>query len=203
MATSRYTTFDANWGRDRISADAGGARDWLTFHASSDALFIDLVPSTKRAEVRSGANVIQFALSVVIEWVQGGYGNDRISGTEGPNMLNGSIGDDRIYGRGGNDTLSGDVSVFAEQGQDVIYGGPGNDTIIGEGGGDDMYGGPGNDTFTDDRHDADYDEIYAGPGDDTINMRDGDDSDIICTGPGNDTVVADDFDTVDPLSCPD
>lgn len=153
----QYNVYDDNWGADRISADSSGAKDWLIFQISAGALDIDLKPSTTRAEVASGANTINFASKVVIEWVQAGPGNDTIKGNSANNYIQGRDEHDNMAGRGGNDHLVGDTGVFGDVGNDVLNGGPGRDVLD---------GGPGNDTFY--AQDGEADEIICGPGGDVI-----------------------------------
>lgn len=195
----QYNFYEDNWGVDRISGDSSGAKDWLIFHRSqtAGALTIDLVPSPDRAEVSSGANTINFASKVVIEWVQGGLDSDTIKGNSANNYLQGRDLHDRLIGRGGNDTLYGDTAVFSDEGNDVLNGGPGRDTLNGGPGHDDLYGGDGDDDI-EDTEDPDFDEVYGGSGDDTIDVKDGDGFiDVVCTGPGVDSVSADAEDAVD------
>ncbi|MBI3673673.1 MAG: hypothetical protein HY245_09685, partial [Rhizobiales bacterium] len=66
------------------------------------------------------------------EMVQGGSGNDTITGNGSDNSLAGGIGNDTLNGAGGNDTLTGGA------GADSLTGGTGDDifryTAITEGG---------------------------------------------------------------------
>jgi len=65
----------------------------------------------------------------------GGYytteGNDRITGGDGPNVIDGLGGNDVLIGGGGDDTLRGG------EGNDTLFAGPGNDLLEG-GNGDDI-----------------------------------------------------------------
>lgn len=155
----QYNFYEDNWGLDRISADGGGAEDWLIFHRSETAggLMIDLVPSPTSFEVTSGTNRINFAPNVVIEWVQAGLGNDIVMGNSADNYLQGHDLNDRLIGRGGADHLVGDTAVFSDQGNDVLNGGPGRDVLD---------GGPGSDTFY--ARDGEADEIDCGDGADRV-----------------------------------
>lgn len=73
--------------------------------------------------------------------VNGGYGDDTLTGDEraeqinansGNDTINAGAGNDLIYGSWGNDVLAG------EEGNDLVYGGYGNDTVSG-GAGDDLF----------------------------------------------------------------
>ena len=199
----QYNVYDNNWGTDRISGDRSGAEDWLIFQISSGALTIDLVPSPGRAEVSSGANTINFASKVVIEWVQAGPNNDIVKGNDASNYFLGGNLNDTLVGRKGNDHLVGDIVVFGNEGDDTLKGGQGNDKLDGGPRGDDLYGGADNDNLIDGEgvglptQPDDFDEVFGGSGDDTINVKDGDQFDVVCTGPGKDTVAKDDGDVVD------
>jgi Ca2+-binding RTX toxin-like protein len=74
--------------------------------------------------------------------VDGGAGNDIITGSDGNDRLSGGDGNDVINGRGGNDFLAGG------DGNDFINGGQGSDTVL-LGAGDDTFvwnPGDGSDT---------------------------------------------------------
>ena len=53
--------------------------------------------------------------------VNGGNGNDSLTGTEGDDIVNGGNGNDTLAGLGGDDVLNGG------NGNDVLNGGAGND----------------------------------------------------------------------------
>ena len=86
--------------------------------------------------------------------LNGGAGNDLITGTDYNDKLNGGTGNDELNGGKGNDTLKGGI------GDDTITGGKGNDKIYGENGNNTFvfYTGDGNDT------------IYSGKGYDIIEI---------------------------------
>ncbi|MFP6849674.1 MAG: hypothetical protein VCA57_13325 [Pseudomonas sp.] len=82
-------------------------------------------------------------------------GDDTITGNskEG-NYLEGGLGNDRISGNAGADTLYGDEGndlLFGLAGDDTLYGGNGNDVLDGGTGIDYMIGGAGDDTYILDR----------------------------------------------------
>ena len=191
---------------DRITGDSSGAEDWLIFHISSVPLTIDLSPSPDRDEVSSGANKINFAPKVVIEWVQAGPASDKIKGNGANNYLSGAGGGDTLVGRGGNDNLLGDITVFGNIGNDTLKGGPGRDDLDGGPGDDDLFGGDGDDELLDTNgsltgHPNDYDEVFGGTGVDAIDVQDGDGLDAVCTGGGEDPApTIDSGDVVDDPS---
>jgi hypothetical protein len=110
-------------------------------------------------------------------------GNDKLTGTAGPNTICGLLGNDVLNGLGGNDTLFGDAcgaktkaiaTTAANGGNDTLNGGDGNDTLYGAGGNDTLNGGKGND------------KLYGGSGNDKLNGGPG--VNTYSGGPGNDTI---------------
>jgi len=67
---------------------------------------------------------------------RGDRDNDTLDGGTGNDLLSGSYDADSLLGGEGNDTLSGD------DGRDTLEGGAGNDTLIGGDGGDTFVFGP-------------------------------------------------------------
>jgi len=64
-----------------------------------------------------------------------------LDGGDGDDTLTGSAADDTLNGGPGNDTLNG------RDGNDTLFGGPGNDILNGGRGNDTMFGGDGDDQF--------------------------------------------------------
>jgi Ca2+-binding RTX toxin-like protein len=60
-----------------------------------------------------------------VEGVEGGQGDDTLTGDADSNVLSGGPGDDTLNGGGGNDTFDAEQ----ESGADEFSGGPGNDTV--------------------------------------------------------------------------
>jgi hypothetical protein len=86
--------------------------------------------------------------------LDGGAGNDRLSGGDGPETLLGGPGDDELKGYAGNDLLDG---------------GDGNDTLSGYSGSDVLHGGAGDDNLSPDGYEQpSADVVDGGPGIDTI-----------------------------------
>ena len=124
--------------------------------------------------------------------LNGGAGNDGISGSTGNDVIDGGGGNDGIDGGTGNDTLNGgagnDVIVGAE-GNDVLGGGDGNDDLSGSDGNDDLdgdvgnddlEGGTGNDVL---KGDVGNDELQGFAGDDVL--RGGNGTDTLFGGAAN------------------
>ena len=76
--------------------------------------------------------------------IVGTAGNDRLVGTDLPDVLCGFRGDDTLVGFGGGDVLRGgrgNDSLFGSAGADTLLGGRGHDLLIGGRGGDTLDGG--------------------------------------------------------------
>jgi Ca2+-binding RTX toxin-like protein len=76
-----------------------------------------------------------------IENVEGGDGNDVLTGSAAKNRIDGSLGNDLIDGMGGSDFIRG------SNGRDKLYGSGGGDVIEGEDGRDRLVGGCGRDSL--------------------------------------------------------
>ncbi|MCC5664996.1 hypothetical protein LC653_13975 [Nostoc sp. CHAB 5784] len=83
--------------------------------------------------------------------LNGGSGDDLVSGSLGDDLLNGDSGDDNLPGSLGNDTLNGGLgndNLTGSEGDDFVFGDAGNDTLDGGQGSDVIFGGDGNDSLT-------------------------------------------------------
>ncbi|MEM8561244.1 MAG: right-handed parallel beta-helix repeat-containing protein [Pseudomonadota bacterium] len=88
----------------------------------------------------------------------GNGGDNKLTGTNGIDLLVGCRGDDTLEGKGGIDFL------FGGRGEDVIYGGDDTDFLLGGKGNDVLYGGEGDDYLNGGRgHDEAF---YEGASDD-------------------------------------
>lgn len=129
----------------------------LTVLSEGDANFIgievfDFVGSSVQGD--AGDNLIDFsaiATAIALPSISGLGGNDTISAfRDTATLINGGSGNDNITGNGVAETLNGDadndtISGFA--GNDTINGGDGADSILGGAGADSLVGGAGNDAF--------------------------------------------------------
>jgi Ca2+-binding RTX toxin-like protein len=82
--------------------------------------------------------------------LDGGAGDDALSGAEGNDKLLGGLGDDSLDGGDENDSLDGGAgndSLDGGAGNDTLLGGTGNDTLTGGEGKDALSGGAGKDVF--------------------------------------------------------
>ena len=95
--------------------------------------------------------------------LDGGAGNDTLTGGLIADLITGGAGNDTLVGGFGNDTLAGGDgadSLTGEFGSDALYGGAGDDTISGGSDDDTLVGGDGND------------RLDGGYGDDTLHGDD-------------------------------
>ncbi len=82
--------------------------------------------------------------------ITGGSGNDTLCGGQGSDSISGDQGDDSIKGGAGDDTLcggKGNDTLFGSLGNDILRGGLGDDSLNGGAGTNQLYGGQGNNTF--------------------------------------------------------
>ncbi len=107
------------------SLDGGAGIDTLSYAQSSQAVYITLsnpsgIPGDMHLAVGGEATDDHAA---GFENVAGGFGDDRLVGSDIGNVLTGGAGNDTLDGLGGNDTLVGGA------GADTLSGGAGNDTL--------------------------------------------------------------------------
>jgi hypothetical protein len=120
--------------------------------------------------------------------INGGLGEDVLTGGSGNDQINGEDGIDFLFGGKGNDTITGGTgdgqTIDGQVGNDLLTGGAEVDDIFGGFGNDSINGGGGDDRL---RGDDPTDKIG---GKDTIHGEDGDD--IILSGRGNDIITGGD-----------
>lgn len=112
--------------------------------------------------------------------IEGGAGNDIITGRDYADYLRGGDGADNIQGGGGNDDINGNMgndTLHGGAGDDWVSGGKDNDLLLGGAGADLVLGNMGNDT------------LHGEIGDDTV--RGGQNDDVIFGGDGNDWLSGD------------
>jgi len=127
--------------------------------------------------------------------IDGGAGDDTLTGSDDADTILGGAGLDVIAGNNGDDTLLGGADadmISGGDGNDFIDGNDGDDTALGDAGDDSLMGSFGNDMLV---GDIGNDTIDGGFGDDLLNGNSGDDSllgsfgnDRIAAGSGNDIV---------------
>lgn len=127
--------------------------------------------------------------------LQGGEGNDLMSGGGAADTLSGGAGDDQIDAKGGADTIdagSGNDMVWAGAedddisggfGDDTLYGQAGDDVVTGDFGADLLFGHEGDDTLS---GGAGADTLMGGMGGDEL--FGGSDGDWLAGGEGDDSL---------------
>jgi hypothetical protein len=118
--------------------------------------------SVNHIEVRMRGNTdIVVTTSNVMQsmTIDGGAGNDLLTGGSGNNLLIGGAGHDVLYGAAGNDVLLGG------DGNDDLFGGSGDDVLVGGNGNDYLDGGAGRDLMIGSQDD---DCLAGGDGEDIL-----------------------------------
>ncbi|MFH1517654.1 MAG: type I secretion C-terminal target domain-containing protein, partial [Pseudomonadota bacterium] len=83
-------------------------------------------------------------------YIDGGKGDDTLTGGNAPDIFLGGKGNDNLSGGAGNDTLDGgkgNDNLSGEAGNDILDGGDDADILVGGEGNDILVGGKGADTF--------------------------------------------------------
>ncbi len=188
-------TLNGNDGNDVLKGNAGNdnlngglGNDWLQGGAGNDNLeggdgidTADYSQSTGNVFVNLSLTAAQntgFAgrdTLASIERINGGEGNDKLTGNnlantlwgnDGNDTLNGGGGSDNLYGDYGNDVLNGGVE------NDILQGGGGDDILDGGAGSDTLLGDSGKDTFVLANKDNAYDIFqYFSGSDDKIRLQ--------------------------------
>ncbi|MEP3845970.1 MAG: calcium-binding protein, partial [Paracoccaceae bacterium] len=117
------------------SIEGGDGLDVIFGGGGNDIIFTNTAADTEGTEFDDGGSnglgnstAIVGGLSEIgiLEFVDGGAGQDQITGSANIDFVTAGNDDDVVFGGGGNDILSGDT------GDDQIFGGVGNDAIIGD-----------------------------------------------------------------------
>jgi len=128
--------------------------------------------------------------AVVGVTLNGGAGDDVITGSGFGDLIIGHKGKDMIVAAEGDDTISALYGTSSDggEGNDTIYGAGGNDSIDAGNGNDIVDGGDGHDWI----HGGDGtegDNLAGGGGNDTLYGGDGAEGDTLNGGTGNDSLV--------------
>ncbi|MBM79352.1 MAG: hypothetical protein CMJ78_02005 [Planctomycetaceae bacterium] len=176
-----------------VVINAGGGADNITL-----GNVVDVTPTFLTINGDAGADTISAAnrdLGKVRLEINGGFGNDTITGSndadaitggDGMDVVNGGTGNDTISGGNDNDMLMGDGGddvINGDDGADTLRGGDGNDMAFGNDGDDRVEGNVGDDTV---EGNAGEDKVIGHTGNDL--MRGGADEDSLFGGSGNDTM---------------
>lgn len=156
-----------------ISRDAGGH-----LLANGEAVGAATVTNTNLIRVNGGDGNDVITLDetngpLPAAQLNGGGGNDTLTGGGGNDQLSGQDGNDTLLGGGGGDRLtggSGDDFIAGGAGNDTLSGGDGNDFLDGDQGADAASLGAGNDVFRWDQGDG-SDTVKGGSGFDELQFN--------------------------------
>jgi uncharacterized repeat protein (TIGR01451 family) len=193
-------------GADAMSGGPGQDFAFYAFDGHTADVTLTLDDNPNDGSAVDGPAGARDNIKTDVENVQGGEGNDTITGDGGDNVLDGFSGNDTLNGGGGDDHLNGSA------GDDVLNGDEGDDTFLAsfDEGADTMNGGAGVD-FADytgrgspltvdldgevgddgaaGEHDsvgADVEDLSGGDDNDTLTGNTG--ANTIFGGPGEDTI---------------
>ncbi|MEM9012758.1 MAG: calcium-binding protein [Pseudomonadota bacterium] len=176
--------------REGFRFDGGAGNDVFAPH-------IQPVYMAGPVRIDGGAGDDRLTGSVGRDSILGGSGDDHLDGLKGGDLLVGGAGDDLVRaGRGGDSRLlgqAGDDRLVAQEGDDQLLGGRGNDVLRAGGGDDAARGGAGRDqVFGQGGNDdlaggAGADRLHGGGGADRLDGGAGDDT--LRGGAGADTFV--------------
>jgi Ca2+-binding RTX toxin-like protein len=195
---------DGGNGNDLLAG--GGNADRLIGGAGDDFLWGDAY-TTGLVEQHPDGSQTLIRLTGVLrpgdDVLEGGEGNDYLSGDGGDDSLDGGAGDDVLWG----DNEPGLNLLFPmAPGNDFLSGGGGNDELSGGAGEDVLLGGSGNDLLFGDDEGVGValqgdDWLEGGDGDDQLSGRGGNDTllggtglDVLFGGDGNDALDGDEGD---------
>lgn len=171
-------TIDGTGGNDLIEVAKGSKAYVVTVNGvAGPERAIDDV-SAINIFCNDGDDILLVAANITLGvYADGGAGDDKMIGGDGPDTFLGASQKDILYGGLGNDRLNGaggNDKVLGEAGGDRLYGGDGNDYIDGGSSGDRMYPGGGTDTVLgqggDDNFfaiDSQVDQLFGGSGTDS------------------------------------
>jgi len=185
-----------------VNVLGGNGNDMITLNSIADVRALILVIDGQVGDDTISAMNALFGNSLVS--LNGGAGNDTITGGGDSDIINGGDGEDLLSGNADGDLIDGG------DGNDVINGDDGSDTLLGNIGNDTVNGGDGNDSLTGSfgndvlMGNAGNDTVRGGFGNDNINGATGDDllegdqdndtlaggsgADSLDGGTGNDTI---------------
>ena len=194
VATEIFNLLDSNDKFD--NSKVKGAAD-IVFGGTGNDTITSANSGSYYGEAGNDVLVAKTILGATI-LLDGGEGDDKLTGGDGANTLNGGAGNDIIaIGKGtttvnggtGNDSVKGGAlndSISGGDGSDTVTGGAGDDVITGDAGNDNLSGGDGDDRLF---GDIGNDIILAGGG-----------LDKLSGGVGNDTIVLSDDNVMDTVA---
>ncbi len=131
-----------------------------TFNSSNPLTFDESTITEIQVRTRGGNDIVVTTSNVTKTMtIDGGSGNDLLTGGGGRNVILGGSGNDILFGAGGDDVLLGGA------GNDDLFGGVGNDILVGGDGNDMLNGGAGRDVLIGSQND---DFLNGGTGEDVL-----------------------------------
>jgi Ca2+-binding RTX toxin-like protein len=168
---------------DTIVLNGTSAEDTINILGSNGTVSITGLPaavtiqnleSSDRLQINANAGDDVISVTTLTTPValtlDGGLGNDQITGSNFADTLFGGLGNDTLMGRLGDDILDGgdgNDTLDGGDGNDSIFGGTGDDYLLSRSGADQMFGGVGDDKYVVD-HVSDVVTEYASEGVDTV-----------------------------------
>ena len=132
-------------------------------------------------KANDGSNGENDNVKASVENIEGGSGNDVLTGSNADNYIQGGSGNDSIKGLGGDDSLRGNDD------DDVVSGGDGDDDFPNQAGLDRYFGGAGDDSMYDSSTNDGRDVYSGGDGHDYLSFYQRSDAlTIDVTDPGSD-----------------
>ncbi|WP_300458130.1 carboxypeptidase regulatory-like domain-containing protein [Desulfobacula sp.] len=165
-------TINSGEGNDKIAAVDAGTIELENSsgkHIFSFGPFVGL--GFTAIELNGGNGDDTITGSPLNDAISGGSGQDVLSGGSGDDTIQGGDGNDRIIGNAGNDHLygnAGDDFISGWDGNDHLYGGIGNDYLCGSQDNDVLWGDEDNDILL---GGIGLDDIDGGPGEDRFYCR--------------------------------
>jgi uncharacterized delta-60 repeat protein len=133
---------------------------YATFNSSNPQMFDASLITDIQVRTRGGNDVVVTTCNVMQSMtIDGGTGNDLLTGGGGRSVVVGGTGNDILYGAAGDDIL------FGGDGNDDLFGGNGNDVLVGGNGNDILNGGSGRDVMIGSQ---DNDRLDGGIDDDVL-----------------------------------
>ena len=139
-------TFDASSSDDEINiVSTGPGSVELTFNGNTQTLGGVVNGVIVNGLAGDDTITVDVPASVSVQ-INGGAGNDTITGGAGNDILEGGSGVDTITGNAGDDEIWAGTQSVVDTDDNFIFGGIGSDTIHGGNGVDDVSGGSQSDT---------------------------------------------------------
>jgi Ca2+-binding RTX toxin-like protein len=130
-----------------------------SFNSSNPMSFASSSITEIRVRTRGGHDIVVTTPNVTqLMTIDGGTGNDLLTGGGGRNVIQGGTGNDILYGSDGDDVLLGGT------GNDDLFGASGNDVLVGGDGCDILNGGVGRDLLIGSQNE----DLLNGGGDEDI-----------------------------------